>query len=167
MLFALACCALSANAQTLECTFTQVRTIQISAKVIRSEGKVTFTPPDEMAMTYTQPEGEYLIISGPMLRMNSMGQKLNIDTTKNPHFQNLRNTLLNCITANYEQAAIDNDAELKVTEKGGVKTVTMTARKPQPRGYSKIVMDYNQKNLPVRMILEEFGGITTDYRFTY
>ena len=51
------CCAWIAGAQQLESTFTQERTIQASGKVIRSEGVVTFKAPDQLTMTYTQPEG--------------------------------------------------------------------------------------------------------------
>ena len=162
----LLCSAWIAGAQQLESTFTQERTIKASGKVIRSEGVVSFKAPDQLTMTYTQPEGEYLVISGPMLRSNSMGQQISVDTDKNPRFRNLRNTLLNCIMGNCEQAAADNDADLDVSEKGGVKTVSITARKAQVRGYSKIIMEY-VKNLPVRMVLEEFGGISTEYRFKY
>ena len=162
----LLCGAWIAGAQQLESTFTQERTIKASGKVIRSEGVVSFLAPDQLTMTYTQPEGEYLVISGPMLRSNSMGQQISVDTDKNPRFRNLRNTLLNCIMGNCEQAAADNDADLDVSEKGGVKTVSITARKAQVRGYSKIIMEY-VKNLPVRMVLEEFGGISTEYRFKY
>ena len=42
----------------------------------------------------------------------------------------------------------------------------MKARKTAPRGYSRIVMEY-VKGLPVRMLLEEFGGISTEYLFKY
>jgi outer membrane lipoprotein-sorting protein len=163
----LLCAALSAFAQkTIDCTFTQERTIQASGKVFHSEGAISFTAPDQLTMTYTEPAGEYLVISGPMLRSNSMGQKISVDTDKNARFRSLKNTLLNCITGNYEQAAKDNDADLSVSEKTGVKTVTMTARKAAVRGYSKIILEY-VKGLPVRMVLEEFGGISTEYRFKY
>ena len=161
-----ACCAWIAGAQQIESTFTQARTIQASGKVIRSEGVVSFKAPDQLTMTYTNPEGEYLIISGPMLRSNAQGQQLSIDTSKNPRFRNLRNTLLNCIMGEYETAAADNDADLEVKEKNGVKTVEMKARKTAPRGYSKIILEYI-KGLPVRMVLEEFGGISTEYKFKY
>lgn len=117
-------------------------------------------------MTYSDPAGEYLVISGPMLRSNTQGQQLSIDTDKNPRFRVLRNTLLNCIVGEYEQAAQDNDADLAISEKNGVKTVSMKARKAAPRGYSQIVMEY-VKGLPVRMVLEEFGGISTEYIFKY
>ena len=67
---------------------------------------------------------------------------------------------------NCETAARDNDAELSVSEKNGVKTVEMKARKPAPRGYSRIIMEY-RKDLPLRMVLEEFNGISTEYKFIY
>ena len=163
----LLCGALAAFAQqTTDCSFTQARTIQASGKVIHSEGVISFKAPDQLTMTYTNPAGEYLIISGPMLRSNSQGQQLSVDTDKNARFRTLRNTLLNCINGAYEQAATDNDAELSVSEKNGRKTVSMTARKAAPRGYSKIILEYI-KGLPVRMVLEEFGGISTEYLFKY
>lgn len=163
----LLCSAALAFAQQLDCSFTQARTIKASGKVVRSEGVISFINPDQLTMTYTQPAGEYLVISGPMLRSNSNGQQISVNTDNNARFRTMKNTLLNCITGNVEQAAQDNDAELMVSQKGGVKTVEMTARKAAPRGYSKIVMEYNSKNLPVRMVLEEFGGISTEYIFTY
>ena len=162
----LLCCAWTAGAQQLESPFTQTRTIKASGKTVKSEGVVSFKAPDQLTMTYTDPEGEYLVISGPMLRSNAQGQQLSIDTSKNPRFRNLRNTLLNCIMGEYETAAADNDADLTVSEKDGVKTVTMKARKAAPRGYSQIVMEY-KKDRPVRMVLDEFGGISTEYIFTY
>jgi len=166
ILFVLLCAAWVANAQQIDCSFTQARTIQASGKVIQSEGVISFKAPDNLTMTYTKPAGEYLVISGPMLRSNTQGQQISIDTEKNARFRTMRNTLLNCIIGNCEQAAADNDAELSVSEKNGVRTVEMKARKEAPRGYSKIIMEY-KKDLPIRMVLEEFGGISTEYKFTY
>lgn len=159
-------CLLSFAQQPLECSFTQTRTIRASGKEFHAKGAVSFKAPDQLTMTYSDPAGEYLVISGPMLRSNTQGQQLSIDTDKNPRFRVLRNTLLNCIVGEYEQAAQDNDADLAISEKNGVKTVSMKARKAAPRGYSQIVMEY-VKGLPVRMVLEEFGGISTEYIFKY
>jgi outer membrane lipoprotein-sorting protein len=160
------CFAWLVNAQTTECRFTQARTIKASGKVFRSAGVVSYKSPDQLTMTYTDPAGEYLVISGPMLRSNTQGQQISVDTDKNARFRVLRNTLLNCIDGNYEQAAKDNDAELTVSDRNGVKTVVMKARKAAARGYSQILMEY-VKGLPVRMVLEEFGGISTEYLFKY
>ena len=166
LLAALLCCSLTVFAQQYDCSFTQAKTLRASGKVIRSEGVISFKSPDQLTMTYTDPAGDYLVISGPMLRSNSQGQQLSVDTEKNARFRLLRNTLLNCITGEYEQAAKENDAELSVSDKNGVRTVSMKARKAAARGYSRILLEY-VKGLPVRMVLEEFGGISTEYLFKY
>ena len=52
-----ACVATAAFAQTLECSFTQARTIKATGKVFRSEGAVSFKAPDQLTMTYTDTDG--------------------------------------------------------------------------------------------------------------
>ena len=43
----------------------------------------------------------------------------------------------------------------------------MMAKQVQASGYAKIIIDYNKKGFPVRMFLDEFSGIETEYTFTY
>ena len=159
--------ALGLSAQEIGASFVQNKTIKATGRVVRSEGIVFFTAPDQLRMNYLDPKGEYMIIDGDMLRSNVGLKQIDVDTTKNPAMRNLRNTLLNCITGAYEKAAQENDATLIVEEKGGVKTVSMMAKKQQPSGYSRIIIDYNRKGLPVRMVLDEFVGIETEYIFKY
>ena len=167
ILLALLACGLTAGAQEMSCTFVQKKTLKATNKVIPGEGKITFTAPDKLNMMYDVPEGEYLVIDGMELKSCVKGKVVTFDTTKNPRMRKMRNTLLNCITGAYEKAAQENDATLIVEEKGGVKTVSMMAKKQQPSGYSRIIIDYNRKGLPVRMVLDEFTGIETEYNFKY
>lgn len=156
-----------AQAQQIKGSFTRIITIPVADKVLHGNGNVTFTAPDKLEMTYSEPAGEFLSIDGKMLKSKSMGKTISVDTDKNAIFRKLRNTLLNCITGNYEKAAEDNNADIKTSQEGGLKTVTLTARKAAVSGYSKIILDYNKKNLPVRMVLEEFGGLLTEFQFKY
>ena len=167
ILLALLACGLTASAQEMSCTFVQKKTLKATKKVIPGEGTITFTAPDHLKMTYAVPEGEFLIIEGMELKSCVKGKVVTFDTTKNPRMRKMRNTLLNCITGAYEKAAEENDAVLAVEQKGDVKTVSMMARKQQPTGYSRITIDYNKKGLPVRMVLDEFTGIETEYTFKY
>ena len=160
-------CGAAAHAQEMHCTFVQNKTLKATRKVIPGSGKISFTAPDRLSMTYDVPEGDYLVIEGDELRSCSDGKVLKVDTSKNARMRKMRNTLLNCITGAYEEAAAENDADVAVEEKGDVKTVSLTARKQQASGYSRIIIDYNRKGLPVRMVLDEFTGIVTDYTFTY
>ena len=167
ILVALLACGLTASAQELSCTFVQKKTLKATNKVIPGEGKITFKAPDYLNMTYDVPEGEYLLIEGMTLKNCVKGKVINIDTTKNPRMRKMRNTLLDCIMGNYEKAAEENDATLIVEQHGDIKTVSMMARKQQPTGYARIILDYNKKGLPVRMVLDEFTGIVTEYTFKY
>ena len=167
ILFALLAFGLTASAQELNCTFVQNKTLKATGKVIPGEGKITFTAPDHLKMTYDVPAGEYLIIEGMTMKSCVKGKEVVFDTTKNPRMRKMRNTLLNCITGNYEKAAEENDATLIVEQKGDLKCVNIMARQQQPSGYARIAMDYNKKGLPVRMVLDEFSGIVTEYTFKY
>jgi len=64
ILLALLACAFTTTAQEMSCTFVQKKTLKATNKVIPGEGKITFTAPDQLKMTYDVPEGEYLIIDG-------------------------------------------------------------------------------------------------------
>lgn len=156
--------ALTAWAQNIESSFVQTRTIQASGKKIVSEGTISFTAPDQLAMLYTKPDGDYIIIDGPFVRTMTKGTEVNLDTRTNAQAKNLSRTLLNCLTGNYLQVAEDNDGELSVNEKGGVKTVTIKVRKPAPRGYSGVVIKYGKDGSVQELTLDEFGGISTLYQ---
>lgn len=156
-----------AGGQDLSCSFTSVKTIKVSGRMIPGKGKVTFTAPDKLLMDYDMPQGEFLHIEGNILTSATGGKPIKIDTSKSARFRKMRDSLLGCIMGNYEKVAADNDANLVVEKKGNVTRVGILAKKPEPGGYSRIVVDYNAKGLPVKMLLEEFVGITTEFDFQY
>ena len=154
-------------AQTYEGAFTQTKTIKASGRTIVSKGNLTYTAPDQLSMLYTSPEGDYMIIDGPYMRSDLNGTAVDVDTSKNAQMRNLRNTLLNCIAGDVETVARENDAELVSKPKsGGGKTVTLTARRQAARGYSKIVLEYRADGVLTSMIMEEFGGVSTEMKFS-
>ena len=156
-----------ASAQKVECHFTESKFIKASGKTIEGEGNLKLTPPDKFELNYTKPAGDYFIINGKTISLNLRGKKSVVDTEKNAAMKTQRNTLMNCITGKWQQAATDNNAETSVTEKGGNKVVTLTAKKTAPRGYSKIVITYRKSdNLPVELVFEEFNGTVTTYKMT-
>lgn len=159
--------AFVASAQKVECHFTESKFIKASGKTIEGEGNLKLTPPDKFELNYTKPAGDYFIINGKTISLNLRGKKSMVDTEKNAAMKTQRNTLMNCITGKWQQAATDNNAETSVTEKGGNKVVTLTAKKTAPRGYSKIVITYRKSdNLPVELVFEEFNGTVTTYKMT-
>jgi len=158
---------IGAWAQTFDGQFTQTKTIKASGRTIVSKGNFTYTAPDQLSMLYTSPDGDYLIIDGPFMRSDINGTAADVDTSKNSQMRNLRNTLLNCIAGDVETVARENDADLVSKPKsGGGKVVTITARRQAARGYSRIVLEYRADGVLTSMILDEFGGVSTEMKFS-
>ena len=156
--------AWAAGAQSFEGTFKQTKTLTVTGKTFKSEGNITFTAPDQLAMLYTQPDGDYFIIDGPFLRMDIKGVTVDVNTENNKTIRPQRNAILYGITGEYEKIAKEMDADCTVTAgKNGGKHVVIKARKTLPKGYSGMELDYRKDGRLTRMVLEEFGGISTEY----
>lgn len=159
--------AAAASAQTIEGSFVQTKTIKASGRTIVTKGNLSYTAPDQLSMIYTDPEGDYMIIDGPFLRSDLNGTAMDVDTSRNTQMRNLKNTLLNCIAGDVEKVASDNDADLVSKPKsGGGRTVTITARKTAARGYSRIVIEYRADGIMTYMLMEEFGGVSTEMKIS-
>ena len=151
--------------QTYDTDFTQVKLMKVSGKTTDKAGHITFDGNDQLTMTYTQPEGEYFIIEGNMVKINMDGKKAELDSEKVKMVQLQRSTLLNCLSGNWEQAAEDNNADLTVTEKNGLKTVSIVARGKVPRGgYNSVELTYRLSDgMMTKMVLVEAIGIQNTY----
>ena len=157
-------CGISAGAQNFSGTFSQVKTLKVSGKTTKSAGDITFTAPDQLAMIYTNPDGDFFIIDGTQLRMDLRGVQLDVDSKNNTTIALQRNALIYSCTGEYEKIASEMDADCKVSAgKNGGKHVELKVRKPSPKGYSGVVLEYSKGGVLQKLTLEEFGGIVTDY----
>lgn len=149
---------------TIEATFTQTRTIKASGNKTVSKGNLSVNAPSQLAMMYSQPAGEMLIINGDMIHMNRGGKATTYDSAKISSMKTLRNTLMDCITGKTSKVAADNDASMTVSDTKDGYLVTIKANNASPRGYSSISLLYRKSDCVVtKMILDEFSGIRTVY----
>ena len=152
-------------AQTYNLDFTQTRRLKVSGKTTVMKGHLDYDGKEKLSMTYSDPEGDYFIIDGNMVKMSLMGKSGELDANKVPMVALQRSTLLNCLSGNWKQAAEDNNATTTVTEKTGFRTVKITAAGIIPRGcYKSVTLTYRFKDGRVsRLILEEPAGIENTY----
>lgn len=151
--------------QTFDTDFTQTKTMKVSGKTTNKVGHIVFDGKDQLQMTYSVPEGDLFIIDGNKVKINMDGKKAEIDANKVKMVALQRSTLLNCLSGNWEQAAVDNNAETTVTEEKGMKVVTLNAKGKVPKGgYRSVVLTYRlSDNGMVKMVLEEAAGIINTY----
>ena len=151
--------------QTYDTDFTQIKTMKASGKTTNKAGHIVFDGNDQLNMTYTDPEGDYFIIDGNMVKINMDGKKADLDAEKVKMVKLQRSTLINCLSGNWEQAAEDNGAELTVTEQDGFRNVLIKAKGKVPRGgYSSVELIYRLSDgVMTKMILDEAIGIQNTY----
>ena len=151
--------------QKYDTDFTQTKVMKVSGKTTNKAGHILFDGNDQLSMTYTDPEGDYFIIEGNMVKINMDGKKADLDAEKVKMVKLQRATLLNCLSGNWEQAAADNNAETQVSYEGDTQTVTLTAKGKVPRGgYASVVLTYrNSDGALTKMVLEEAVGAVNTY----
>ena len=163
-------CSVAAFAQQrYDTDFAQTRVVKVSGKTTEKAGHLVFDGVDHLSMTYTQPEGDYFNIEGTQVKMNLDGKKADLNAEKVKIVKLQRATLLNCLSGNWEQAAIDNNAEVTTAEGDGFRTITLTAKGKIPRGgYSSVVLTYRTSdNILTRMVLEEAVGTINTYEMRH
>ena len=99
--------------------------------------------------------------------MDLRGVSLDVNTENNKTVKAQRNAFLYSIAGRYEEIAAEMDAACTVTAgSGGGKHVVIKTRKVLPKGYSGMELDYKKNGQLRRMVLEEFGDISTEYILT-
>ena len=116
-------------------------------------------------MIYSEPQGDYFIIEGNQVKINMDGKKADLDANKVKMVGLQRATLLNCLSGNWEQAAIDNNEETTVTEDKGMRIISINAKGKVPKGgYKSVELTYRLSDGGmVRMVLEEAAGVINTY----
>ena len=151
--------------QTFDNEFTQTKVMKVSGKTSEKVGHITFDGKDQLSMIYSEPEGEYFIIEGNNVKINMDGTKADLDAEKVKMVKLQRSTLLNCLSGNWEQAVVDNNAESTITEEDGIKTISIVAKGKVPKGgYKSVVLTYRvSDNTLIKMVLEEAVGAINTY----
>ncbi len=151
--------------QTFDTDFTQTKTMKVSGKTTNKVGHIIFDGNDQLSMIYSEPEGEYFIIEGNTVKMNLDGKKAELDAEKVKMVKLQRATLLNCLSGNWEQAAIDNNAETSITEDKSTRIISINSKGKVPKGgYKSVELTYRVSDgVLTKMILEEAVGIINTY----
>lgn len=154
----------NAAISSIEGKFAQTKKLAANGKEIKSDGTLYISETDKMAMQYNAPSTDLLIINGERFYMIRGKKKNNFNTEKNKAMRSLRNTLLYCVHGQPARLAEENNAALSVSKEASGTVITLTSQKKTPRGYEKIVLNYdNKSHLLTRMEMVEWGGNSTLY----
>ncbi len=168
-IFAALSCVLSVSAQVrgLEANFTLTKTTHAHSTPEKSSGKIYYAAPGSLALHYSAPSTNLVVIDGTAVFTRQDGRERRFDTTKNAPMRSMSETLINCVKGDTQKVADENDADIQVQKFARSTDVTITARKKSARGYSRIQLSYRKSDgLLQSMKLTEFNGNVSEYKMT-
>ncbi len=157
--------ALHYAGETLQCAFTEVKTMPRAKKESSKAGYLTYTHPSDLRLDYTDPAGDYTLISKEVfeVRRNGKVQHFNISNPEQ-RMSVFRQSLLYAFAGDIEALATLNEAQASYQEKGNTYICTITANKPNgARGIAQLQLTYDKKSgvLQSLIITENNGNYTT------
>lgn len=144
---------------------TETRTMP-NGKEFVSNGNFYFSYPQLLAIRYTKPEGDYLVINTEdIAQKKKQGKSFKFSIKKNETMQQLSNTLLWCISGKLINLAEANDANVAASEANGVITVVFTAAgKTSSREFKKIELCFDKATKRIKsMAMTDKGNVVTKY----
>ena len=156
----------SANIQikSVESAFKETKVLKANGKKVEKSGTCYFVATTKLAMHYSQPTGEKMVINGKDMLIIRDGKTRSFNTDKNARMRNLSTILLSAMHGEIEAMCEAVSATCTTAEKGDSYVVTVNATKKSSKGYSKIEITYNKADgLIKQMIMTENSGDVTTY----
>lgn len=149
---------------TISSPVTETRTLP-NGKQFESNGNFHFSYPNLLAIRYTKPEGDYLVINTEeVAQKKKHGRTFKFSLKKNETMKSLSSTLLWCISGKLISLAESNNAAVSVSEANGRINVVFTAEVKNGRDFKKIELSYDKATMRIKsMALTDKGNIVTKY----
>jgi len=149
---------------TITSPVTETRTLP-NGKNFVSNGSFYFTSPNLLAISYTNPAGDFLIINTEQIsQKRKQGKTFKLSLQKNETMQELSNTLLWCISGKLIKLAEANNASVTTSEANGVIKVVFTAEVKGGRDFKKIELCYEKATMRLKsMAMTDKNNVVTKY----
>lgn len=149
---------------TISSPVTETRTLP-NGKAFVSNGTFSFSYPNLLAIRYTKPDGDYLVVNATEIaQKKQQGKTFKVSLKKNATMQELSNTLLWCISGKLIRLAESNNAAVTTSEANGMIKVVFTAEVKNGRDFKKIELNYDKATMRIKsMALTDKGNVVTKY----
>ena len=150
---------------TITSPVTETRTMPNGRQFV-SAGDFYYSGPNLLAIRYTSPAGDYLVINAEEIaQKKKQGRTFKLSIKKNETMQMLSNTLLWCISGKLVNLAEANEAAVTVSEANGLITVVFTAEgKTTSKEFKKIELSFDKATKRIKtMAMTDKGNIVTKY----
>ncbi|MBP5778174.1 MAG: outer membrane lipoprotein carrier protein LolA [Prevotella sp.] len=104
--------------KTLQCDFTQTKTMKLLKKEMQSKGVMYFKQPNKLRWQYTAPYDYVFIMNNDKVRIKSTKSTQDISVQGNKMFRQITSIILNSITGGGLKSTSDFDVEIYKSDQG-------------------------------------------------
>lgn len=151
---------------SMECEFTQTKSMALLSTDMRSNGKMYFHRPSKLRWQYLSPYDYTFILNGEKVQLKSAKSTKNIDVKGNKMFRQITDIILNCITGAGLKST--SDFTLELYKSGSTYFAMMYPKKKELKQiYQVIEVQFNTELTMVSSVkMEEKSGDTTTVKLT-
>ena len=155
----------SAETESIESNFTQIKYMDLLAEKVESKGKFYFKKSDKISLDYGFPVKYLIIINGKKIKIVSEGKKNIYELSSNKTMAQMQTLLSACMTGNIADLGRDYKSEYSENDKFYKVKITPTGAAGTYMSGIEIIMD--KKDLSVhRLKMTETSSDYTEYLFT-
>ena len=149
---------------TISSPVTEVKTMP-NGKEFKSAGNFYYSAPELLAIRYTDPEGDYLVVNTEVVaQKRKTGKSFKFALDKNERMQLLSGTLLWCISGKLLDLAEAHNATVTSSESNGQIVLAFTANAKEAKDFKKIELTYDKATLKIKsMAMTDKSNIVTKY----
>ena len=155
----------AAATRTLQCRFTQVRTMSVLTEEFRSEGRLYYVRPQQLRWQYTAPYQYDFLMNGDEVTLRSEQSRQTINAAENKMFRQICTVMAGGIDGSLLQDSRNYRIGWTRSE-GAVEAVLQPLDKPFKDLFKAIVIRLETATWSVTdIVMEETGGDSTHITF--
>ena len=155
----------SSASKSISGNFVETRMNAAGKVAATLKGELTYTAPDVFSMFYTEPNGDFFMISGDVMKSGISGTETVYDLRKNVMMRTLSHVLLCSFSGRIRDLVSEIDADCAAARDGSGYVVTLTAKVKSTRGFSSVQIFYDSACRISKMIMTEWSKRSTVYEF--
>ena len=147
---------------SMQCDFTQTKSMKLLSKEMQSKGVMYFKQPDKLCWQYTAPYDYTFVMNGEKVTMKSAKSTQNINVQGNKMFRQITKIILNSITGGGLKSASDFQVEVYQSDNSYFAKL-YPKKKELKQIYSVIEIYFNQALTMVSGVkmMEKTGDVTS------
>lgn len=152
--------------KTMQCNFTQVKSMSLMKNTINSSGQMWFSKPGKLRWQYTKPYDYTFIMNGSKAYMKSAKSTQTIDVQKNKMFKQIADVIMGCIVGG--NMSKTGYFKIAMYKQGNTIYANLTPQKKELKQlYSSIVLYFNSSlTMVTKVEMKEKNGDKTTITLT-